>query len=452
VTADSSKKKILIISHDKIGGSMAGPGIRYHYMAEILSGKFDVTVGFYDKTYLPEKEFKHSYKAIHVDAYYFEAGFQGIDIVISHWLTSPMVRYCNLKNIFIVFDFYAPSLIENLANNMYSGKDTKPEDDAGFDHSLEMFHIFLEYGDLFLLSNHRQLDFWTGYAFGARTIHLSNYKDREVYNRFIYAPMGIDTSQDIKQTKKVIRGVIPGISDKDKILLWTGGIWGHFDGQVLIRSMKRLEKSRPDIKLVFFGTQHPNPSVPEMKESLDTRELAKKLSLDNKSVFFLDGWVKYSERINYLLEADAAVNTHKDSIEAEFSHRTRVLDHLLVGLPTLSTSGDYMSDSVIGPSELGIVVPPNDELLLEKAIIDILDPRINARVRKNILNERKRFDWEETLGEFKSILSSNPKKLTVLKNAHVLKQPNFMLRFARKVVPVPIKKLIVRLLRIIGLK
>ena len=431
---------------------MAGPGIRYHYMAEVLSDKFEVTVGFYDKGYLPEDDFKRSYEVKHVDAYYFESGFEGYNTVIAHWLTSPMIRYCKERAIFTVFDLYVPGPVENLAGSLYGSKQPKPEDDVAYKHALDMYHIFFEYGDLFLFSNHRQLDFWTGFAFGAKTIDLSTYRQRMIYDRFIYAPMGVDLKTPLSHTRLVIKGTIPGISKSDKVLLWTGGIWSHFDGKVLIKAMNLLEDEHPEIKLVFFGTQHPNPTIPEMKESLDTRELAKKLGLENKTVFFLDGWVKYPERVNYLLEADVAVNTHKDSIETEFSHRTRVLDHILAGLPTISTAGDYLSDSVIGPRNLGIVVPPNDADALKAAIIEILKPKSYKEIKNNISEAREDFDWHMTLKELESVLISRPEKMQVLNSAHNLRHPNPALRLARKIVPVSIKKLIVRTMRQVGLK
>ncbi len=37
-----SKKYVLIISHDIISAQMAGPGIRYYHLAEVLSHKFNV--------------------------------------------------------------------------------------------------------------------------------------------------------------------------------------------------------------------------------------------------------------------------------------------------------------------------------------------------------------------------------------------------------------------------
>lgn len=441
------KKKLLIISHDKIGSSMAGPGIRYHYMAEALSDSFDVTVEFFDPTYLPEEDFPHSYKTKHIDAHIFEPGFEGFKIVIAHWLSETMLHYCNTNQVFAVIDLYVPGPVENLASVIYSGKAIKYENDFEYNRALAMYRKFFANGDLFLFSNQRQLDYWTGYAFGSDQIHLSTYTDRPIYDRFIYAPMGIDTKQPLKHTDNVIKGVIPGIRKSDKVLLWTGGIWGHFDGRVLIRAMSRLKDKRPDIKLLFFGTQHPNPNVPEMKESLDTRKLATELGLVNKTVFFNDGWVKYPERINYLLEADVAVNTHKSSIETEFSHRTRVLDHLLAQLPTICTEGDYLSDAVIGPKGLGIVVPPNDEVALEEAIISILEPEKLSDIRKKITAQRKAFDWENTMSHLQQTLLKDIGKLPLLNTATQLHKVSKTRRAAKKILPVPVKKALIRILR-----
>lgn len=447
MTETKVKKKVLIISHDKIGSSMAGPGIRYHYMAELLSNSFDVTVGFFGPTYLPEEDFPHSYKVSHIDAHTFEPGFEGFEIIISHWLSETMLHYCNTNRVFVVIDLYVPGPVEQLAGSLFGGKTVKSEDDFEYNRALTMYRKFFENGDLFLFSNPRQLDYWTGYAFGSDQIHLSTYSARPIYDRFIYAPMGIDTKQPLKHTSDVIKGVISGIGKSDKVLLWTGGIWGHFDGQVLIRTMGKLKEKRPDIKLLFFGTQHPNPNVPEMKEFLDTRKLATELGLINKAVFFNDGWVKYPERINYLLEADVAVNTHKASIETEFSHRTRVLDHLLTGLPTISTEGDYLSDVVIGPKGLGIVVPPNDEVALEDAIVKILEPGKLNDIKKKIARERKAFDWENTMSHLEQFLSGDIDKLPLLNTAPKLRTASKTRRLAKKVLPVPIKKAIIRTLR-----
>ncbi len=437
---NKAKKKVLIISHDKIGTSMAGPGIRYHYMAETLSDKFDVTIGFFGPDYLPEKDFQRAYKVKHVDSHLFETGFKDIDIVIALWLSEAMIDYCNKRGIFVVFDMYVVGSVENLAGALFNDRSAWPQDDFEYDQSLAMSRRFLENGDLFLLSNQRQLDYWIGFMFGANQIHLSSYPNRPIYDRLIFAPMGIDTSLPMKRTKNVIRGVMPGIGEKDKILIWTGGIWGHFDGQVLIRAMKVLEKERPDIKLVFLGTRHPNSSVLQSKESADTYELAKKYGLLSKNVLFNDGWVDYHQRVNYLLESDVAVSTHKPSIETEFSHRTRILDHLLAALPTVSTEGDYIADVIIKPNNLGLTVPPNDPGALVEAIIQILEPERYKEIKNNLHKVRGEYDWAKTMQPLREFLINDPKKLQRLTTVPKLKSSNKAIRLAKKVTPLPVKK------------
>lgn len=438
------QKKLLIISHDKIGSSMAGPGIRYHYMAETLSKDFDVTVGFFDPTYLPDKDFVHAYSVAHIDAHTFESGFTSKDIVIALWLSESMIDYCNRNGIFIVFDLYAPVPVENLAGSLFNGKSVRPEDDFEYERSLDMYRKFFQNGDLFLLSNPRQLDYWTGYVFGADQIRPSTYPSRPIYDRFIFAPMGIDTGTKLEHTQKVIKGVMPGIKETDKVLLWTGGIWGWYDGKILMRAMKRLADKRPDIKLVFFGTQHPNPNVPEMKESFETRELAKELGIIDKTVFFKDGWVPYHERINYLLEGDVAINTHKISIETEFSHRTRVLDHILAELPTISTRGDFLSDVAIDLDGLGIIVPENDEEALVNAIVDIIEPTTYERIKNNIALKRPSYDWSETQKLVKNYLLKNPARLQQLHTQPVAPERSKAYKLAKKHTPITIKKMAIR--------
>jgi glycosyltransferase involved in cell wall biosynthesis len=427
---------------------MAGPGIRYHYIAETLSQDFDVTVGFFEPTYLPDDAFKRSYKIRHIDAFYFEKGFAGFKYVIAHWLSDSMINFCNKHGIFMVFDLYVPGPVENLAGALFSGESITRDKDFEFGRAARMYRIFFENGDLFLVSNRRQLDYWTGYFFGADQVRPSNYPRRPVFDRMIYAPMGIDTKKNPTHKHEVLKGVVPGIKKTDKVLLWTGGIWGHFDGAVAIRAMDKLKDSRPEIKLFFLGVHHPNPNVPEMRESRETRKLADSLGLTGRNVFFNEGWVEYQDRINYLLEADAAISTHKVSIESEFSHRTRILDHLWAGLPTISTEGDYFSDQVIKPRELGVVIPPDSVDSLVNAIMSVLDPKLNALIRKNIVSVRAAYSWSSTLHVLQQFLKEKPQKLQVLEKSQRLKTGRGPLKIVRKLIPGPVKRILIRVLRL----
>lgn len=445
-----SKKRILIISHDKIGSSMAGPGIRYHYMAEVLSESFDITVGFFDPTYLPDDEFKKKYKVRSVDSNNFQDDFKDFDTIIAMYLTLPMLEFCRINNIFMAFDIYAPVPVENLALKFYSGEPVKPEESYAYNQSNAMYTKFFEYGDLFLVSNQRQKDFWIGNIFGAGQIHLSTYNERQVLDRFIYAPMGVDTKEKLVHTENVMRGVLKGIDDTTKILLWTGGIWNWFDAQVLVRAMKKLEKERPDIALVFFGSKHPNPNIPAMRESTETHQLAKELGLLGKTVFMNEGWVPYEQRINYLLEADVAVNTTLDTFENEFSHRTRVVDHILAGLPTVATKGDYLSDTAIELKQLGITVPAGDADAVAQAIKDILEKENYELFKKNIVEVRPDYDWHSTLKPLVDYLAKDTQKLAYLPPKKIRSSSvknSLVRRAARRFVPTKLKQMIIRTLR-----
>jgi glycosyltransferase involved in cell wall biosynthesis len=71
------------------------------------------------------------------------------------------------------------------------------------------------------------------------------------------------------------------------------------------------------------------------------------------------GWVPYSERGAWLLDADVGVTAHHDHLEARYGHRTRVLDYLWAGLPVVATRGDAMAD-LVEAQGLGRTVPAGD--------------------------------------------------------------------------------------------
>lgn len=423
---------------------MAGPGIRYHYVGELLSKNFDVTLGFFDPTALPDEDFERSYKVLHIDAVQFESGFKDADYIFTLWLNDAMMNFCNIHKKVVIFDIYAPVPVEALAVVLFSQRKISPEDDFEYNSSLTMYQKFLENGDLFVCSNPRQVDFWQGYIFAGTNITPTRYLKRPLYDRFINAPMGIDTTKKLVKKHATIRNVIGTISDTDTIILWTGGIWDWFDGITLMNAMALLKTTHPHIKLVFYGTQHPNSAIPKMAESVQTRERAATLKLLDNTVYFLDGWVDYYKRFDYFLEADIAIYAHKPSIEMRFSHRTRVLDHFLAELPTVGTKGDYLGE-IIEKHELGIMVEPGDAEALAKAIIECATPENQKKFRQNIGAIKPEFDWTQTLKPLEDFLLNNPTKLPLLPLSTPLQKDS--LARIKRVVPKPLKRLIKRFIQ-----
>jgi glycosyltransferase involved in cell wall biosynthesis len=173
-----------------------------------------------------------------------------------------------------------------------------------------------------------------------------------------------------------LRGVVRGIGVDDEILLWGGGIYNWFDPQTLIRAVDKLRVSRPKLRLVFMGVQHPNPVVKTMRAAVEAWELSNELELTDVHVFFSDsfssGWIPYAERGRYLADATIGVSTHHDHVETAFSFRTRILDYFWAGLPVVTTRGDALAE-VIERAGAGRTVDAGDVDGLASAIAELLD-------------------------------------------------------------------------------
>ncbi len=440
------RKKILIISHGEVGNSMAGTGMRYHYMAETLvSAGFDVTLGFFSPEYLPDEGFKRSYKVASVNVHHFEEHLKNTDVIIAMWVSEAIINFCNTNDKLLIFDIYAPVPVETLAQKVFSSKKITEDDEFAYSASAKDYRLFLENGDAFLVSNKRQLDYWMGYAMGAGQVTLNGFLKRNIYDQFLITPMGFDINQKLVPGKPLYKGVLPGVEKDDIVMIWNGGIYDWYDGVTLVEAMKLVKNLNHKIKMIFPGTQHPNKTLPKWQETIDTQRRAKELGLVGKNVFFFDSWVNFHDRISFLLEADIAIYTHKPSIESEFSHRTRVLDHLLAKLPTIATQGDYFAD-LVERYELGLTVPAYDKQALSNAIVELAKPDNLKTAETNIGELRKDFDWSVTLGPLVNYLQSQPAKVTQLTTFKPTPLHNPKLKPLKRYTPKIVKKTAVRVM------
>ncbi|HSA99738.1 MAG TPA: glycosyltransferase family 4 protein [Anaerolineales bacterium] len=431
-------KKILILSHDKVGESMAGPGIRYHYIALELARHHEVTLGVYNPDNISGQITGLPYRSIHVDVHDFKSTFDEHDVIFALWMTDEMMEYARANGKVMVFDLYVPGPVESLIFKIYSNAPVASRDDTVFRDSVRNYQKFFQYGDFFVCSNERQLDFWYGYIFGSDLITPSGYSLDPIDKRIALAPMGI-SNIPVPERTPVLRQ-IEGIGAEDTVFVWTGGIWDWFDASSVIEAMALL-KSEASIKLVFLGTKHPNKDVPEMSETARARRLSDELSLTGKSVFFLDGWIKYEERLRYLADADAAIYAHKSTLEARFSHRTRVLDHILMKLPTIATRGDYFAD-LVEREELGIAVPMGDAPEMARAMKALEDPVLRSRFRDNLARIQPKYYWETVLSplvEFVEQASPKPALLVASSKSVLSSLSSQAHRLARR-LPKPIKQ------------
>ena len=72
----------------------------------------------------------------------------------------------------------------------------------------------------------------------------------------------------------------------------------------------------------------------------NARELARELGLLDRNVLFLDEWIPYEDRWDYLWEANIGLTLHRFSAEAALAARSRYVDYLSAGLPCILGRGD----------------------------------------------------------------------------------------------------------------
>ncbi len=377
---------------------MAGPGIRYYYIAKILGRNFDVTLATHAPTPKNSRLPEVSYIDPKTDEY--KKLFDSSDIIFAQWLSSEMTEYVRGKKI-IIFDLYAPVPIEYLSSLKFSSTKNIDSKDEEFFAIIEMYKNYLKVGNYFVCSNERQRDFWIGFSVSSGIIKPSNIRlESDIYDRFGIVPMGTAKESPVKKGKLRNRF---GFKSDDLVLVWTGGIWDWFDAVPIIEAIPKIHNNK--VKLVFLGIKHPNKNVPEMNATSEAIKIANKLNLTNSSVFFMEDWIPYSKRDEYLVDADVAIYCDKYSSETRFSHRTRVLDHIWTDLPTICPPGDIFSE-IIKTRQLGIVTKDRTSRSFADAIKEIMDVNLLNNIRENIHNEAHKFTWDNTTEDLVKFIDS----------------------------------------------
>ena len=392
VTAPSPapRRRILVVTPDTLGELMAGPAIRAWEIARGLSATADVRLVSTTKSTISADDF-------HV-AFADEAALRGhvdwaeVLVFQGHILRShPWIK---ATDTIIVADIYDPMHLEQLEQ----GKDLEPVDRLAVSiDTIEVLNDQLERADFLVCASEKQRDFWLGQLAGLARINPATYdRDPSLRSLLDVVPFGVQNEPPV-QKKHGIKGVVPGIGPDDKVIIWGGGIYNWFDPLTLIDAVAIAREAHPDLRLFFLGAAHPNPNIPTMRMAVAARERAEQLGLLGETVFFNSSWVPYTDRADYLLDADLGVSTHFEHLETAFSFRTRILDYLWASLPIISTDGDTFA-GIIREHDLGRVVAPEDAEGLARAIEELLyDREARKRIAANIAEYSKDHTWENTL-------------------------------------------------------
>jgi len=393
--------RVLIITGDPIGERMAGPAIRAWNMATELAKTNDVRLVSLSGVSRGGALFEIAHVSPG-DEKAMRKHEAWADVIVFQGLAMAMFKTIRDSQKIIVADVYDPMHLEQLEQARELGE---IEWARQVDSATDVLNQQLTRADFLLCASERQRHFYLGQLAALGRVNPANYgDDPDLTGLISVVPFGLE-AEPPRHERDVLKGVVDGIGVDDKVVLWSGGLYNWFDPKTLIRAVHQLSSHRPNVRLFFQGTKHPHPGVPEMAIVKDCRALAVELGEFNKTVFFNDSWVDYSERQNYLTEADAGVSTHHSHIETTFSFRTRILDYLWAELPMVVTEGDHFAE-LVERENLGLVVPAaNPELLADALDRVLFDDDFVAETRSNIARVREEYRWERTLEPLTSFVS-----------------------------------------------
>ncbi len=384
------RPRVAVVTADTLSSRMAGPAIRAFHIAETLLAECDVHLVSTTKCTLDGAPFPTGMVT--------DLDLRGIvdwsDIVVFQGFVMHQAPWLVATDKIIVVDIYDPMHLEQLEQ---SRSDEPVQRAANIAATTHVLNEQLRRGDFFLCASEEQRHFWLGQLAALGRLNPRNYdRDSSLHSLLAVSPFGLPRHQPTR-TRPAIKGVVPGISADDKVLLWGGGVYNWFDPLTLIRAVDRIRQDHDDVRLFFLGMKHPNPNVPEMRMAWDARQLADELGLTDKCVFFNEGWVEYDDRQNYLLDADVGVSTHFLHVETTFSFRTRMLDYLWAGIPIVATGGDAFG-RLIASEGLGVTVDERDVDGLAAGLERVLyDDEFAAGCRERVAVVREQFLWEQTL-------------------------------------------------------
>jgi glycosyltransferase involved in cell wall biosynthesis len=266
-----------------------------------------------------------------------------------------------------VLDLYDPFIFENLHYYLAEPMDVQEQLNL---QSVELLNRAARAGDFFVCGSERQRDLWMGLlAANGRVNPRAFASDPELRRLVDVVGVGIPEREPVH--RPILRGLHPAFPQEARIILWGGGLWDWLDPLTLVQAWPEVIKHFPQARLVFLGTRHPNPLVPDHRVVESTIALAAETGEKDRTVFFFE-WLPVEEREALLCEADIGIVLHPQHVETRYAIRTRVLDYVWARLPVLVSDGDVTSEWV-RQYDLGRVAPPSNADAIAGALVEMLE-------------------------------------------------------------------------------
>jgi glycosyltransferase involved in cell wall biosynthesis len=262
----------------------------------------------------------------------------------------------------VVVDLYDPFLIENLHYHRELGPQPFRNDHA-------TWRLQMSRGDFFLCSSEEQRLFYLGWLSALGRVNPLAVESDPSLRRLI-AELPFGTPDEPPPEPPARADVLPD-AEAGAPVLYFGGIYDWYDPHVVLEALPPLLDRDPRTVVVFVD--HPHPETTPLSVARSVRDAAKRAGWLGSTVRF-EAWRPFERRFELPLVADLAVVTHRPGIETELSLRTRLVDLMWLGLPSVVTEGGTMA-RVVSDTGAGEVVPAADAVALAAAIARLLDDR-----------------------------------------------------------------------------
>ena len=245
-------KNVLIISADTVNRNMGGLGVRNWELAQALAENCAVTLAVPNQTDLSAENFQLFPFNLQKDD--LNPLATQADVIILQGSVLHFHPYLRELGIPLAVDLYIPSLLESL---VWHDQDDWGSWIPAYEEYLRVQSELLRAGDFFFCASERQRDYWLGWLHAQKRINPHTYRQDPSLRKLInIVPFGLPEGVP-DSPLPMLKGVLPGISDRDRVILWSGGLWDWLDPLTLIRAVAQLQPRYPDLKLFFMGTSPP---------------------------------------------------------------------------------------------------------------------------------------------------------------------------------------------------
>lgn len=334
--------RVIVVASEQPGRLMAGPAIRaVEWVRALQDAGVAVELVVRDA---PDVELGVPVRVVGPPTpARYRALAQGCDVVVTQPQRVDVAAGLHRGGARVLYDMYVPSFAE-YPSSVLAGPGPPRSKQKLVERNQREYATAIACGDGFLVASERQRAYLLGALGQAGRLMNPPSAHVEAFPRVVVAPFGLPDVVPDQAAEHPLRGAL--VPADSVILLWAGGVWNWFDPDTLMRGLELARNRDPRLRLVFLGVGHPSDAFTGQSAAPLRSPLAHHL-MEAGAVAFVDRWVPHEERWAFLADADAGVCAHFDSPETFLSFRTRLLDHLWAGLPTLTTKGGVLGDLIV---------------------------------------------------------------------------------------------------------